>query len=293
MKNTAYLVAIGALVIAVSILGYKLSQSSDTVHIQEQEIGELDLERNNLIQELEIMALRYDTMETDNMVLRAELAGQQDMVADLQSKLKNNRYSLNKARKEAETLRSIMKGYVHDIDSLNQIAIALRAERDQIAAERDVAVSNYNNAQQDLQTSEEIIRQGQVLQTAGISCQGIKLSRSGAQRETDRASKTELIKSCFTIIANPIAAIGDKELFMQIIGPGNQVMPTKSGVATTTLGGETQPYSVVRNINYQREEMDVCFFYNVAEGEELPKGDYVVKIYEAGALIGTSSVSLK
>ena len=36
--------------------------------------------------------------------------------------------------------------------------------------------------------------------------------------------------------------------------------------------------------------MDVCFFYNVAEGEELPKGDYVVKIYEAARSAPAASV---
>ena len=141
-----------------------------------------------------------------------------------------------------------MKGYVHDIDSLNQIAIALRAERDQ-TAERDVAVSNYNNAQQDLQTSKKSFARARCC-NRGDFVSGIKLSRSGPGEPI--APKTELIKSCFTIIANPLLPLALKELYMQIIGPGNQVMPTKSGVAITTLGGESQPYSVVRNINYQR-----------------------------------------
>lgn len=293
MKNTAYLVAIGALAIAVAILGYKLTQSSDTVEVQQEQISNLDLERNNLVQELEIMALRYDTMETDNMVLRAELASQIEMVSDLQGKLKNSNYSLSKARKEAETLRSIMKGYIVQIDSLNQLNIALMAERDQMAEERDVAVSNYQNIAQDLETSEAIIRQGQMLQTAGISCQGMKLSRTGTQRETTRASKTQLIKSCFTIIANPIAGVGSKELYMQITGPNGQVLPTKNGPATTEVDGSATNYSVVRNIDYQREEMDVCFFYTVAEGSELESGDYGIKIFEGGKLIANCSLGLK
>ena len=145
MNKAVYLGAIGVMAVVVAVLGYKLSQKTDVVEVQQGQISNLDLERSNLQQELEIMALRYDTMQTGNQLLQAELLGQREMVADLQGKLKSKGYSLSQARKEAETLRSIMKGYIGTIDSLNQLNLTLLAEQEQMLAEMDVFRDNNEN----------------------------------------------------------------------------------------------------------------------------------------------------
>lgn len=291
MNKAVYLGAIGVMAVVVAVLGYKLSQKTDVVEVQQGHIENLDLERNNLTQELEIMALRYDTMKTGNQMLQAELLGQRELVSELQGKLKSKGYSLSKARKEAETLRSIMKDYIGTIDSLNQLNIALIAERDQIAAEMDVVRGNNDNLRGNLEDSEQIIAEGQVLQALNFQTEAVKLRNNGSQSATSRASKAEMVKSCFSIMANRIASVGTKELYMQITGPDGKILPTSNGVASALLDGNNQQFSVKRNIDYQRQEMDVCIFYTVSS--ELPEGDYKVTIFENGLSIGSSSLSLR
>lgn len=291
MKNTAYLAAIGILAVVVAVLGYKLSQKTDVVELQTTQISELDLERNNLMQELEIMQLRYDTMETDNAVLRAELSGQMEALEDLRGKLKDRNYSLSKARKEAETLRSIMKGYIVTIDSLNQMNIALMAERDLMAQEVSQTRETNQQLRNNLDRQDEIIKEGQILQTGEFATQAIYLRSSGKQVETRKARKTEMIKSCFTIRENRIARSGEKKLIMQIIAPDGSVLPTTNGAAEATLAGETQQYSVQRAIDYNNQEMEVCIFYTI--NNELAEGDYTLQVYEGGAYIGKSTLSLR
>ena len=70
----------------------------------------------------------YDTLQTENTVLMAEMAAQKSQIEDLLKKVKDKDWSVSKLKKETNTLREIMKGYVVTIDSLNQLNQALMAE---------------------------------------------------------------------------------------------------------------------------------------------------------------------
>ena len=50
-------------------------------------------------------------------------------------------------------------------------------------------------------------------ETGNITVSGLRIRSSGAQSETTRASKTNMIKACFTLIADFLPAGGDSALF--------------------------------------------------------------------------------
>ena len=79
---------------------------------------------------------------------------------------------MSKLKKEAETLRRIMQGYVVTIDSLNQANIALQMERDAMAQQ----VTHIEERNADLQRRQEnmegIIEAGRVLQAMDLSAHG-------------------------------------------------------------------------------------------------------------------------
>jgi hypothetical protein len=139
-------------------------------------------------------------------------------------------------------------------------------------------------------TMENIIEEGQVLKANLITSKGIRLRSSGKQVDTQRATKTQMIKTCFTLYENRIAKPGDKDLYVRIIGPDAQVLAAGDNV-NLEFAGEMSNYSVKRSIDYNNAEMDVCVFYNVAT--ELPAGDYKVFIYEGSVAIGQTDLSLK
>jgi chromosome segregation ATPase len=62
--------------------------------------------------------------------MQAKIDEQENELAVLLKKVKNKDYDISKLRAEAETLRGIMKNYIHQIDSLNQINKQLTMERD-------------------------------------------------------------------------------------------------------------------------------------------------------------------
>ncbi|MCB0771648.1 MAG: hypothetical protein KDC00_14715 [Flavobacteriales bacterium] len=68
---------------------------------------------------LSTMLDKYEWLRLENEQIMAEMDTQRMQVDSLRSSLRRGNYDLEKARKEAEVLRGIMKGYVVTIDSLN------------------------------------------------------------------------------------------------------------------------------------------------------------------------------
>ncbi|MGF1564722.1 MAG: hypothetical protein ACFCUH_05085 [Flavobacteriales bacterium] len=294
MSNKGYLAIIIALLLTCAYLAYNLSKRGDTIETQTETIDQLDMERGALELDLQKLRFSYDTLKTENTVLMAEMADQRMQIDDLLKKVKDRDYSVSKLKKEAATLREIMKGYVFTIDSLNQLNQVLIAENQEMRSKVDEVSTKNKELLERQQNMEGIISTGQVLQATSLSATAINLRSRGKQVETPRASKTEMIKACFTIVENRIAKPGEKKLYMRIVAPNGTVLPASDGNATAKFGAEGElPYSVMRTIDYNNSQMDVCIFYTIPEGNELEKGDYKVFIYEGESRIGLVDLGLK
>jgi len=291
MNNKTSLVIIALLLIVCAYLGFKLKNSSDTVSDQVETIDELGIERDQLELDLQKMMFSYDTLKTENSFLMAEMADQRGQIEDLLKKVKDRNWSVSKLKKETETLRSIMKGYVVTIDSLNQLNIALQEENLAMKQTVEDVTKRNENLQQRQENMETIIASGQRLQSTGLVAEGIRLSSGGKQSETNRAKRADMIKSCFTVVENRIAKPGSKTLYMRIVAPNGQVLPTKNGAMQYDFDGGSDFYSVSREIDYNNNQMDVCIFYSPET--ELEKGDYKIFVYEGSSLIGSTDLVLK
>ena len=290
MNNKAYLAIIGILLLVTAVLGYKLFSSTETVGQQEIVIEEGEFERERLELDLERMLISYDTLKTNNSQLTAEMSAQRADIEGLLKKVKDKDWSIHKLKKEASTLRDIMKGYVVTIDSLNTMNQELLAANENLSGRIQDVEAQKADLENRQNTMETIIEEGQILKANLITSEGIRLRSSGKQVDTQRASKTEMIKTCFTLYENRIAKPGDKNLYVRIIGPDAQVLADGDNVSME-FAGEMSRYSVKRTIDYNNAEMDVCVFYNVAD--ELEAGDYKVFIYEGSVAIGQTDLSLK
>ncbi len=291
MNNKVYLLIIGILIVVCAILGYKMTQKQTQNDILHDTNELVESERKNLELELEVMLLSYDTLETTNSVLKAEMAAQKAEIEALMKKAKDRDWSIHKLKKETSTLRDIMKGYVVTIDSLNTLNQALIADVEAMTEHVADVEGKNKNLEERQETMEGMIATGQILQTTSINSNAIRLRNSGKQVETTRASKAQMLKTCFSIMENRIAKPGAKNLYMRIIAPDGKVLASKETSEQKEFEGEMQNYSVKRSIDYSNSEMDVCIFYTV-EGELAP-GDYKIFLYEDGKLIGSNDMSLK
>ena len=146
-QRSVYLIIIAVLAITSGYLGYQVSQQGDTIDDQSGQIIEGNLQRETLELDLQRLRFSYDTIRTENGLMMAEMSAQRSEIEGLIKKVRDRNYSVSKLKKEAETLRRIMQGYVVTIDSLNQANIALQTERDAMAQQ----VSDIEERNSDLQ----------------------------------------------------------------------------------------------------------------------------------------------
>ncbi len=290
MSNKVYIGIIAVLTVLCVYLGFQIKNANEKIVYIDREKNTIMDERDVLAVELEQIKMGYDTLQTDNAEMAAKIAEQQSQLESLIKKAKSKDYDISKLRAETETLRTIMKGYIHQIDSLQQANERLYAEKEAEAMRANNAESRGKELETDLNSKNEILSKGAVLTTGEFTNTGINLKSSGKQVDTDRANKSEMIKTCFTVRKNNIAKSGSKNIVLRIVGPDGKVLPGKDA-ATITVNGQSEATSVVRPIDYQNEDTDVCVYYT-AQGE-LKKGNYKIYVYESNYLIGQSDLSLK
>lgn len=284
LSSKQSLIAIVVLAVICLFLGIQLFVGSEKFKDLSGDYSRLEMDKEQVVFDLEKLRFSYDTLNIENSMMLAEISAQRDKIDGLITSVKNGNWELGKAKKEAATLRVIMKGYIVTIDSINQLNQALTEEntamRDRV---KEVQVIN-EKLEERQENMEEIIEVGRVLQCTEINVVGIRVTQTGRQRETARADRVEMIKVCFTLLENKIAEPGNKVLNLRVTDlEGNVLLPNNDG-----------GYSATRNIDYSNDRLDACVFYSVdIETNALISGEYTVEILEQEVVIGSSILNLR
>lgn len=260
--------------------------------VQKEEISGLSDERSQLQQDLEKMLAEYEGMETDNEELRLELQLEKAKVEDLLTKVKNGNWEIHKLKKEAASLREIMKGYIVTIDSLNTLNQTLIAENNEVKTNLKVAKGKNEELEKVNSNLSDQVTKAQRLKAINISSYGVRVKSNNTGKSTDRVKKAEKIRTCFALSENNLSIPGTKDLFIRILTPDGRVLSEGTDDSFRfTFNGVKGLYSIKKPVNYQNKEAEVCMDWTVTE--ELPIGEYIIEIYCEEADIGKTKLTLK
>ena len=315
-KNLFYVVFIFSLLAIIGYLAIQINSANKKNHEFTQEISLLNLEKNelnsllessgiinaednkNLRSNLQNLLYTYDTLKFDNEKIKDSIENQKQVINDLmleaeklEKQKKKDWGRIYRLKKETETLRSIMKGYIHTIDSLNTANINLTNSLNKTSNE----LSKVQTENKTIKTQNEELQQtvalGSILQTSNFITEAIRVKNSGKQTETSRASRANMLKGCFTILENKISSAGNKFIYLRVISPEGKVLPQqKKETIAIDQEGEIE-ISAKREINYQNQNTDVCVFYEIET--PLTAGKYSVEVYAENEKIGVTSFALK
>jgi len=106
------------------VLVYMVNEQKQIVIQKEEIIKTVFVEKDNVKADLLTLKTDFENLHTNNTKLQADIDEKKAQIEELlkqADKHKGDAYMISKLRKEAETLRAIMQGYVHTIDSLNTL----------------------------------------------------------------------------------------------------------------------------------------------------------------------------
>ena len=282
LRTTAIVLAVAAVALA-GALAWIWSQKSSLV-------SELEGEKAELTEQLLNLQNDFENLNSDYENINSQLDTSREQVALLIDKLSKteatNRAKISQYEKELGTLRSIMRGYIVQIDSLNTLNKKLTA--DAAAARREAAESR--------QANENLTRQvenlsGQVAAGAVIKARGLHaVAYNGSDKATDRSSRVKYLVATLSLVENEIAERGPVRVYVRVKDP-NGVLLLNSASTDFTAGGETLTASASREVDYEGQEVEMSIY--VKDMGEFVKGIYTVEAYTTRGLLGRTELMLR
>lgn len=252
-------------------------------------INDLTVDKENLTNQLIELQGEYSLLSSDNDSLNVQLDREREKVDQLLERIKQtdaaNRSKIRQYEKELGTLRSIMKHYIFQIDSLNTLNIALRKDAELARAEAAKSAERYQELSKTTDEYAKLVEQGSEIKGRGINIVGINASN----KETDRSSRIKKLRTCLSLIENSIAPKGPMRVYIRVKGPDGILM-TSDQQRIFEMNGEQLVYSESREVDYQGTEVEVCIYF---ASEEFTKGVYTVEAYTESGLLGTGDILLR
>jgi FtsZ-binding cell division protein ZapB len=242
-------------------------------------------EKDSLTNELMNMAAAYDTMKTTNDTLNANLEKEKNRIIQLLAINASNAQLIKKYRSEITTMREIMKSYIVQIDSLNTRNKMLTAEN--VQYRQEIAKVQNTNVQLE---KERVVLSSKVETASVIQAKNIVVAALNKKRkETNRINLMESLRVCFTLRENPIAASGQKEVFMRVIRPDSLVI-TGSPDNLFEYGGNKMIFSEKRMADYLNQDLEMCIF--LSNTGDFITGNYSIELYLENNKIGRTTFML-
>ena len=281
---------LGLLVVILAVAVYMLLDTRKNLNVVSTDLAEktefFRIEKDSLEGELRNIYFRYDTLETNNLEIQVEMQQQKEKIDKLISIQADDAYKIRMYRKEMETLRTVLRSYIVQIDSLNMQNQELMAENKQLRNTELRLSTEKEQLEKDKTQLEEIKDLATTLQASRIAL--VMLNKR--DKKTDRIRTAIKVRIDFVLRANNVATTGEKRIFLRIIRP-DQVVLGSPELEMFDLNEEQLPASASRVINYENEDLPISIFWT-NDGEIVP-GEHTVELYSEGKLIGTASFVLK
>jgi len=293
VNTLGYKITISVLIIVVVVLAYMLmNQKKEVVTITQT----TNIEKNELQSELDSLLAEHERVKAEYGTLSDSLLEKDSIIrlkANEIKKLLSVSSELGAVKQKLFQLQMITKGYERHIDSLYTVNRKLRQENEKIRTDYNLEQQKTADLSKDKEQLNEKISGAAILKAYKVTATPFKIRGENKEKITDKASRTDKIKVCFTIGENKLVSSGYQRFFVRIAKPDKSIL-SRGPAYTFQFLGQTLQFSAMETLNYEGEASDICTYYEQpAKANDLPKGHYIVSIFTEDRLIGESSFDLK
>jgi hypothetical protein len=198
-----------------------------------------------------------------------------------------NRAQMRQYEKEITNLKSLLTGYVHQIDSLNVLTRTLRAENTKVKSEISQSKKQVEELSQERTALKSMVEKGGELKTRDLTA----IALTNREKVASRARQTEQLKICLTLIENDLAKRGSRSVYVRIKSPdGSLLTQSVTNLFDPAAGGPQLIYSAMREVDYNGEDLEVCVFY---KDTDFMSGAFDIEVFLDGAFVGSTQLVLK
>ena len=255
-------------------------------------VSNIRAEKDSIQQELTQMVVNYDMLKTENDTINEQLVLAQSKVKDLLIEVEQTKRvsyeKINDYQKQVTTLRGIMRDFVLQIDSLNKRNEQLMAENTQVKEQFKQSEMKNEQLAQDKEKLEKNLQRAAQLEARELIAEGL----NSRNKETKFAKRAELIRISFVLSSNITAKRGPKNVYVRIMRP-DQLLMTKSADDLFQFEDLKIPFSAMREVNYEGQELPVNIYWDNKGESDLMVGTYTIDLFADGNNIGTTTLEFK
>lgn len=253
-------------------------------------VSQLNDEKTDLTEQLIALQNDYADLTTEYDAINYQLDSSREEIAQLIERVRvteaTNRSKIRQYEKELGTLRSIMRGYIVQIDSLNTLNKQLTAEA--ASARKEAAASKRMNAEltQQVESLTDKVTAGSILKARGLRMEAFNAS----DRVTDRCTRVVRLLVTLSLVENELATRGPVRVFVRVTDPSGNLLLDGKGT-TFTFEEQTMEATASREVDYQGSEVELGIYVNNIP--EFTKGIYTVQAYTEQSLLGSAELMLR
>lgn len=282
MKTAMIILAVIAAGLAVSLGVVWFSKS--------KLVNELNEEKEDLTSQIVSLQTDYENLSSEYDAINMQLDSSREEVAQLVERIKKtdatNRAKMRQYEKELGTLRSIMKSYIVQIDSLNTLnhQLTVAAANARKAAAASDARNKELTAQVEGLSSQ--VAAGSILKARGLRIDAY----SSADKIVDNSKRVARMLVTLSLVENEIAPKGPVRVYIRVLDPAGNLLQDGTG-ASFDFGGELVAATASREVDYQGKEVEMSIYVNNIPAYQ--KGIYTMEAYTTQSLLGTAEVLLR
>lgn len=287
-KRTLAIGAIALLAIGLAVVSYLLIEKSN----ENKEMAALfELEKEEMENEYSTFANQYEELQIQitndslQIKLEQEKIKTQRLLEELRQTKSTNAAEIARLKKELRTVRAVMRSYIMQIDSLNQLNQTLTAENKKVRDQYRQATQQISNLSEEKEVLNQKVALAAQLDATHIGMQ--LLNKRG--KDTEKLKRATKLAINFTIAKNPTAQTGERSIYVRIAKPNGDIL--QKGNNTFEYENRQLEYSIKKFIEYTGEQQEVTVYWDIQEF--LGAGTYQVYLFSDGNMIGSREFALK
>ncbi len=292
-----YRLIISSLVIAFLALGIYTYSSFNK--LEEFNIY-ISQEKKLLENELSDMIIRYDNFKVENTSLSKKLEisnAKIERALDSIKILKPSAELLTVYRSKIKILQKENAEVLQLVETLKTENLHLANIAEKVEEELEGAIkitSTLADKNKDLAMSNTImsekIKEASVLDIENLEAKAVKRVTKKRIVSTNNSNRANKLYVEFTLSKNKFVSAGEKDLYIQILNPNNNVVADQGAVF---FGKQSLIYSRKIKIDYNNDDIDINTLITTDVDQPLTKGVYFVNVFYDNTRLGGTSITLK
>jgi len=299
--NISIYVALSLIILCLGIIfAYDKSNSMKTIKNQKTQIDRITADKSELQSNFDAALVKIESLKVESGELKTNLEEKNAEIEKAKADIRSIINKKNVSEKELAKARMMIKGLNDKIGDMENTIAMLTEENKNLGEQNKALTADKENLTKELGSTvaakedlEHTVDVASTLNISNISITPLDVKKNGKEKQSTSVKKVDKMMVRFDLW-NRIVKPGSTNLYVLVIGPDGKPVSSGnnfSGVFKTREEGD-KFFTAKFPVELETAQTKTVAFSFVPESSFM-EGDYKIKIYQNGFLIGESTSSLR